>query len=185
MSPSSDAAEGDLLDDPLGGARVHVQVHAGVVAAEARHQLRHERGVDGRGGGDGQLALVALLDLADGRAAGLDGLKASRGVRQQCLPSQRQPHAAPGSLEEARADLLLQGHDARAQGRLAEVQRARGSAHGPKARDFQERFQAGVVQRIEAPLTRDDPRICERRSRSRGSHNSIGHPCCVHLRCSR
>jgi paraquat-inducible protein A len=49
-------------------------VDTGVIAPEARHQLRHERGVDGRRGCDHQLPLIPLLDLADGRPTSMTRL---------------------------------------------------------------------------------------------------------------
>ena len=107
--PELGAAEGDELDDPVGRARVHVEMHARVEAPETRHELRHDRGVDGRCGRDDELTLVALLDLVDGGAAGLDGIEGPLGVRQQRLPGQRQPHAALGALEEPCADLDPRG----------------------------------------------------------------------------
>ena len=130
-----------------------------------------------------ELALVALLDLADRSAPGRDRLQDSLGVRQQRLAGRRQAHAALGALEDARAELSLQRRDARGEGRLAQVQGARGGAHGAEARDLQEGLQAWDVHLLLLLLPRGRVQsVGERNDRSQGSHDSIGHALSAGLR---
>ncbi len=79
-----------------------------VVAPEPRHQLGDHRSIDGTGGCDDQLPVVALLDLAHRRPTGLDGLEGPLRMGHQRSTRQRQAHPPLGPLEDPGLHLFLQ-----------------------------------------------------------------------------
>jgi hypothetical protein len=94
------------------------QLHAGVLPAESRDRLRHERGA---GGGEGAQAQASAAQARDGLQLGLGvgqaGEDAVR-VADQRLTGVGEPDPARIALDEGGAGLALEGGDLLRDGRL-------------------------------------------------------------------
>ncbi|MCY1459992.1 hypothetical protein D9M71_775110 [compost metagenome] len=80
----------------------------------------HQAG--GRGEAEGQAADFPRDGTADVRAGVIDPLEDRRGVRLQGLSRFGEFHAATGAVEQAGAQVFLQGLDGQAQGTLGHFQ---------------------------------------------------------------
>jgi hypothetical protein len=133
-------------------AQQQVEHLAAVADAEREPHVRmrlreraHERGHEGLGGRrhgrDPQHALVDLRRLARLAPAGLEQPDDVGRVRGEGAAGRRRSHAAPGALEQRRADLVRERGDRRRHGRLGDHELIRGRRDRAAADDGQEAAQ--------------------------------------------
>ena len=113
----------DHVDERLRVARPHQQPHVRMRRHEAGEELGQDVGTDRGRRADRQFAHDALLELPDQGGASLQRFERPLGVRQERPPRVCQLHARAGPPEEGRAQVRLQGLDARRERRLADVER--------------------------------------------------------------
>ena len=123
-------------------ALVDADLDVGVALAQAGEGVGDEPGERGREGADAQPDAAAVGGRGDLGVGELEALGDGVGVREQDLALGGEPQAAGLALEQARADLALEGADLVGDRGLGERERAGGAGERAVVRDGAERQHA-------------------------------------------
>ena len=123
----------ELAYQVSGPAFVDDELDAWVAGAEVGECVGQRPGAEAGGGTEPQPALAKLSQLVHLQPGGLDVGQDPLGEGDEHLPSRRERHVAPGSMEQLAAQLALQAMDLSAQRGLGDVrERGRpGEVAGP------------------------------------------------------
>lgn len=121
-------AGGDRLEDGAGGHFVEAEIDVGELAAEGADDLREATEHEGRGGGDGELALFSGGGAADGLEGEIRFGEDGAGAVAEEFASGGEAGGAGGAFEEAAVEAGFEDLNVAGERRLGDVEAESGAA---------------------------------------------------------